>query len=619
MLVCISTCTAAPSSFDARDKGWTTEAKNQGNTGACYVFASVAALETRILASGGAYTDLSEQALMDSSYQSRIGTEGVRGGSVQNSLNYLTQVGAVFEKQQPWTGKDMMPDYTDDAYVRITGFDMLSFNDMASKDEIKTNVMKYGAVITTMDGSIIPKSYDGKSLISGRTGKTWTPHSLIIVGWNDKKQAWLVKNSAGKNWGNDGFGWIKYGAGNIGSFATVITGFEYVDQRDKLCYNDEAGWTKSFGYVYDLNWGHQMAIYQSSRTAYAAKDVRFYTTGPATVEIFIFEDYKYDYNFYKGPLINLLNSKKVEVSHAGYHTVDVAAKYGNIASDTGKLVFVLKFTNKDGPNKYMPLALDSDGRPLSPNTRTSQNGLYWKAPGSYIRWNQEIGYDAIQKADTTVRATLNDGKHKPVTFRANAGKTTLQVEESIKVIADRNGVSWRNSNQVVGHIDPWGVFTAKELGKTNIKAVKDGSSNTVTITVIPVPKHTPEPTPVPTPDPTPTPTPEPTVIQTPIPEPTPEPTQRDCTREYYEMVRAKDKYDINAKWVVIWQKRLDALEEGQRSNLYSIETFGNGLSPSLIVQIQINTLKDNIKNKNKDLPTMWGDYLRKKEIYEGCK
>lgn len=47
-------------------------------------------------------------------------------------------------------------------------------------------------------------------------------HVMLLVGWDDKKGAWLVKNSWGTEWGEKGFGWIKYGSNNIGMFAAWI-------------------------------------------------------------------------------------------------------------------------------------------------------------------------------------------------------------------------------------------------------------------------------------------------------------------------------------------------------------------------------------------------------------
>ena len=39
------------------------------------------------------------------------------------------------------------------------------------------------------------------------------------MGWDDKKGrsgAWKIKNTWGKNWGEDGFMWIEYGSNNVG-------------------------------------------------------------------------------------------------------------------------------------------------------------------------------------------------------------------------------------------------------------------------------------------------------------------------------------------------------------------------------------------------------------------
>jgi len=47
-------------------------------------------------------------------------------------------------------------------------------------------------------------------------------HVVLLIGWDDDRQAWLVKNSWGEEWGEKGYGWIKYGSNNIGVFAAWI-------------------------------------------------------------------------------------------------------------------------------------------------------------------------------------------------------------------------------------------------------------------------------------------------------------------------------------------------------------------------------------------------------------
>jgi cathepsin L len=47
-------------------------------------------------------------------------------------------------------------------------------------------------------------------------------HCVTLVGWNDAKGAWLIKNSWGTGWGMNGYMWIKYGSNSIGKLALWV-------------------------------------------------------------------------------------------------------------------------------------------------------------------------------------------------------------------------------------------------------------------------------------------------------------------------------------------------------------------------------------------------------------
>jgi hypothetical protein len=40
-------------------------------------------------------------------------------------------------------------------------------------------------------------------------------HCICVVGYDDNKQAWKIKNSWGTSWGEGGFAWIKYGQTDV--------------------------------------------------------------------------------------------------------------------------------------------------------------------------------------------------------------------------------------------------------------------------------------------------------------------------------------------------------------------------------------------------------------------
>ncbi len=94
---------------------------------------------------------------------------------------------------------------------------------VSSVEEIKEAVIRYGAVttMTTTDSCLL--LYEKGVFNEKHYGEG--SHILVIVGWDDAKGAdgaWLVKNSYGKEWGEDGFGWFEYGANSIGLFSAIV-------------------------------------------------------------------------------------------------------------------------------------------------------------------------------------------------------------------------------------------------------------------------------------------------------------------------------------------------------------------------------------------------------------
>ncbi|MFN8182348.1 MAG: C1 family peptidase [Bacteroidia bacterium] len=49
-----------------------------------------------------------------------------------------------------------------------------------------------------------------------------TNHAVVIIGWDDSKNAWLVRNSWGVYWGENGYAWVDYNTNNIGRRATWV-------------------------------------------------------------------------------------------------------------------------------------------------------------------------------------------------------------------------------------------------------------------------------------------------------------------------------------------------------------------------------------------------------------
>ncbi|MFN6962966.1 MAG: C1 family peptidase [Pyrinomonadaceae bacterium] len=90
----------------------------------------------------------------------------------------------------------------------------------ATADEIKRALVMYGPVVAAMNFDSCLELYDDG--IFNEEVTRGANHFVLIIGWSDDKQAWLVKNSWGTDWGDGGFGWIKYQSNLIGRGASFV-------------------------------------------------------------------------------------------------------------------------------------------------------------------------------------------------------------------------------------------------------------------------------------------------------------------------------------------------------------------------------------------------------------
>jgi hypothetical protein len=93
---------------------------------------------------------------------------------------------------------------------------------VSTKEEIKDAIIKYGSVAAMIHFDKCLWLYGGGTF-NGENNGTGS-HFVLIIGWDDRKDggAWLVKNSFGNDWGERGFGWIKYGSNNIGESSAWV-------------------------------------------------------------------------------------------------------------------------------------------------------------------------------------------------------------------------------------------------------------------------------------------------------------------------------------------------------------------------------------------------------------
>jgi hypothetical protein len=192
--------------------GYYTAVRNQGSCGSCWAFGTIAAFESS-LKKNGITTDLSEQWLVSCNTDGW----GCNGGFMAE--DYMVNPGAVLESCYPYTATDSTC-YTGCPFVYVASSGDRTGDDVSS---IKWAIVNHGGVAAAVYVNSAFQAYTSGTF-NGCDDKSCN-HAIELCGWDDSKGtygAWLMKNSWGTGWGENGFMWIEYGCSNVGYASTYV-------------------------------------------------------------------------------------------------------------------------------------------------------------------------------------------------------------------------------------------------------------------------------------------------------------------------------------------------------------------------------------------------------------
>ncbi|KAI9120078.1 hypothetical protein K1719_009047 [Acacia pycnantha] len=191
-----------PSSVDWRQQGAVTPIKNQGECGCCWAFSAVAATEGITKLSTGKLISLSEQELVDCD----TGVDqGCEGGLMDDAFKFIIKNNGInSEADYPYKGVDGSCNANEEGnhVASIKGYEDVPAN---SEQALQKAVVKQ-PVSVAIDASGSDFQFYKSGIFTGSCG-TELDHGVIAIGYgvSDNTEYWLVKNSWGTEWGEEGY------------------------------------------------------------------------------------------------------------------------------------------------------------------------------------------------------------------------------------------------------------------------------------------------------------------------------------------------------------------------------------------------------------------------------
>jgi C1A family cysteine protease len=220
-----------PSTYNScQQGGGCLSIEDQEQCGSCWSFAATGAVENELNIYHSAGVNGGEQYLVS------CNTDGwsCQGGNPFGALEYYiskappgeSAAGLVYEADAPYYGFDLPCGGPYQHHEKIASWSFIDPNtDIPSPALIKQAIYDHGPVISGICAGAAMQSYTSGVFLTNEAsqcGANYANHAILLVGWEDSTQSWILRNSWGMLWGDSGYMRIGWGVSNVGYGAAYV-------------------------------------------------------------------------------------------------------------------------------------------------------------------------------------------------------------------------------------------------------------------------------------------------------------------------------------------------------------------------------------------------------------
>ena len=203
-----------PESVDWRNNNAVTPVKDQGQCGSCWAFSTTGSLEGMYAIQTGELVSFSEQQLVDCDNFKHGGKDhGCNGGLMDNAFAWINENnGLCSEESYPYISGSGATEKCQTTCDNLPNSQLQSWVDVQSSDEALMAAVTLQPVSVAIEADQMDFQLYKSGVLTSDCGTT-LDHGVLVIGYGTEgtEDYYLVKNSWGTSWGDEGY--IKLGRG----------------------------------------------------------------------------------------------------------------------------------------------------------------------------------------------------------------------------------------------------------------------------------------------------------------------------------------------------------------------------------------------------------------------